>query len=391
MIGFRIAAFALRRAGLGLVFAVLFHADVAGAADRPVVAFAGIAYTSALADTARLLPHTQVALQRYGTERLARELGTALKASPPGAFDVTDGLIASVQGSEGAVVMALALDRETVTTERIDGEVKLLFELAAQALFYDFREKQVLFTYPVTLQYIEVLDHEPTPVEIDAIAGRVVSGTGASGILSVVPRELATLVLPSASSRRLQVTDVRLSEGGRAKLPARQRDDALIGHEFTKVLASTLRLPMLPHAAGQAIGGAMATRFADGTVVNLQIPKPDYRVVLDIDDFREKTLSETPAARQQLYGAFFRVRVEEPLSSTVYFDQTLRQGSTKVIPVSQDQVDSAASYYETLLAGLSSFSQAADGGARPWAGEQTGGRAFTTQIKSLKELIHSCR
>lgn len=387
----RIAAFASRQGAFALLVLTAVVSGTAWGGEKPVVTFAGVAYTSAAADTQRLLPRTHAALARYGEDRFSQDLGVALRQQPSSGFQLSEGTLASLHGAGSPLVMALALDRETITSERIAGQTKLLFEVAAQALFFDFREKQVLFAYPVTLQYIEVLDGEPTSAQIDAVADHIVAGTGPAGILSVFPRELASLALPSPSSRRLQVTEVRLSDGGRAKLPEQQRDETLVGHEFTKMLASTLRLPMLPHARGQAIGGAMATRFADGSVLNLQIPTADYRVVLEVEDFREKTLSETPALRQQLYGAFFRIRVEEPLSSTVYFDQRLRQGSTKAIPASQDQVDSAASYYETLLTGLASFAQAADGGARPWAGEQTGGRQFISQIKSLKELIRSCR
>ena len=121
-------------------------------------------------------------------------------------------------------------------------------------------------------------------------------------------------------------------------------------------------------AAKRATIRSESTRFADGVVYDLRIPEPDYRIVVQVDDFREKTLSQTAGFRQQLYGAFFHVTADEPLSGTVYFDQSLRQGTTKAIPASQDVVDSASAYYETLLAGFSSFANAAQGGASAWPG-----------------------
>lgn len=361
------------------------------AADLPQVVFAGVAYTGASDDASRSLPTVHAAIKNR-LPAINKQLWDALAANPPVNFELAPAaVLAALDGSSSSIVMAIALDRETISSERIGSQYKLLFELAGQVLFFDFRERQVLFTYPVTLQKIVALPRQPTKSDIAAIASEMAMGSSATSLSTVVPKELTTLTLPSPSSRRIQVTAVRLAPELEGKIPPSLMDPKLIGHEFTKVLASTLRLPMLPHAQGQAIGGAMAMRLADGKAYMLKIPEADYRVTLDVRDFRQKTLSETPAFRRQLYGAFFHLRVEEPLSSAVYFDQSLRQGNTTDIPASQENVDSGAAYYETLIAGFSSLSQAINGGARAWAGEQTGGREFSKQLKSLKELVAKCR
>ena len=378
----------------GVCIAVLASCGVvnsAAAAELPQVIFAGVAYTGASDHASRSLPVVHAAIKDRLPE-INKQLWGALVANPPKNFELAPAAaMGALDGSSTSIVMAVALDRETMTSERIGDQYKLLFELAGQVLFFDFREKQVLFTYPVTLQKIVALPAPPTQAEVAAIANQMVFGSSASSLNVAVPKELAALTLPSSSSRRIQLTEVRLAPEIEGKISASMMDPALIGHEFTKVLASTLRLPMLPHTQGQAIGGAMAMRLADGKAYTLKIPEADYRIILDVLDFRQKTLSETPAFRRQLYGAFFNVRVEEPLSSAVYFDQALRQGNTTDLPASQGSVDSGAAYYETLIAGFSSLSQAINGGAAPWAGEQTGGREFTKHLKSLKELVATCR
>lgn len=367
-------------------------ASTAKGSERVPVGFAGIAYTGVDAGVAERFPHTSAVIDAAGQTGYRARLVEAFRARPPQHFELLpDTELQALDGSGSAIVMAIALDRETVSVERIDGRWKALFEIAAQALFFDFREKQVLFSYPITVQFVDLFEDEPGASQLRDMAARLVTGQGAAGLLTVAPAELERLQLPNASSRRVQVGEVVLGDLARGKLPARHQDPALVGHEFSKVFASTLRLPMLPHATGQALGGAMSGRFADGAVFRLRIPEPDYRITVQLDDFREKTLSQDAGHRQQLYGAFFRVRVEEPMSSRAYFDQELRQGSTKAIPSSQDVVDSAAAYYETLLAGFGSLAQATNGGAKPWASEQTGGREFTQQLKSLKELIQQCR
>lgn len=382
----------LRRVAIGVAVLLSLPHAAHAASERAEVGFAGIAYTGPAAGSQERLPHASAVLGRVGLQAYAERLRDALRSRP--AQHITWSAVDRLQaldGSSSAVVMAVALDRETITRERIDGRWKVLYEIAAQALFFDFREKQILFAYPLTLQYVDVFDAPPSGAQLDAMAARLLDGRGPGRLPDVAAAELATLALPSASSRRVQVVEARLSELAAGKLTPEQRDGALVGHELTKILASTLRLPMLPHAAGQAIGGVMPARFADGAVYQLRIPQPDYRIDVAVDDFRDKPLLEQSGFRQQLYGAFFHVSVTEPLSGRVYFDQPLRQGSTKAIPTSQDVVDVSGAYYETLLAGFASLAQSLDGGAKSWATEQTGGRAVTQQLQSLKELVQQCR
>lgn len=379
----------------GVAVLVLWaFAGIAAAAglERPSVHFAGVAFTGDAVRAESMLPHVHASIAQHGMLALNRRIEDALVRRAPSRFGVesTDRL-ATLDSTGNPVVMAVAIDRETLVSERIAGQHKLLFELAAQALFFDFRERQVLYSYPITLQYIELYGQEPTSEQKQAVADRLLFGADDSSLPAAVASELHALSLPAASSRRIQLVDVRLADGLAARMPEHQRDIGLIGHEFSKLLASNLHLPLLPHSVGEAISGTMTARFAEGDSYTLTIPKPDYGITLEVSDFREKTLRETPAFRQQLYGAFFSLRVEEPLSATVYFDQPLRQGATRTIPASQEQVDAWAAYYETLLAGFVSFAQATGGQDLAWSGEQTGGREFTKQLKTLRELIVKCR
>uniref|UniRef100_UPI00203FDB28 hypothetical protein n=1 Tax=Enterobacter hormaechei TaxID=158836 RepID=UPI00203FDB28 len=58
---------------------------------------------------------------------------------------------------------------------------------------------------------------------------------------------------------------------------------ATLAHELSKTLSSNTGVGLLPPASGQAIGGAMAARFADGKVYQMKIPEPDYVINLLVD------------------------------------------------------------------------------------------------------------
>ncbi|MGV8961036.1 MAG: hypothetical protein ACOH1V_11750 [Stenotrophomonas sp.] len=361
------------------------------------VYWAGFAFTGAQLDRADAVPHSAAAIEAAGLEALNQQLGGALKRQPARYLDVIGDRLAKLDGTTSATVLAAALDRELVSVEPIGDQYKVLVEVALQALFFDFRERQVIASYPMTLQRIDLHDERPSESDIDAIVRGLLYGSAATDLPQVLAHTLANAQLPNAAMRRIQVGAVTLSEAARAKLPHPSLEGPLratLAHELSKTLSSNTGIGLLPPATGEAIGGAMAARFADGEVYQLKIPEPDYVVKLQLDAMKSGVINETAAMKTMLFGAFFQVSVTEPFSGKVFFDQPLRKGATKVVPVTQWQVDQWSANYETVLAGFDAFAGAAAKRAdsRAWLDEQKpGGRPLQQQTQALQELIKSCR
>lgn len=359
--------------------------------------WAGFAYTGQASFRADVVPHTSEAVDKGGIEALNARLLEALRRQPPRSLSLIEDQLASLDGSTSSIVLAAAVDRELVSIEPIGEQYKVLVEVALQAIFFDFRERQVVASYPMTLQRIDLADRRPGPDDITGIVAGMIYGDSPTDLPQVLAQSLVDARLPDASVRRLQVGEVAFSDQARQKLPSPSWEPVLranLAHELTKTMTATTGIGMLPAATGEAIGGVMAARFADGSVYQLKIPEADYVVQLQIDDWRSGVIKETAAMKQMLFGAFFNVRVTEPHSGKVFFQQPLRKGATKVVPVTQQQVDHWSASYETLLAGLDSFAGAAAGrvGHREWLGEQKpGGRPLQQQTRALQELIQSCR
>lgn len=366
-------------------------------AGKSPVYWAGFAFTGAQSDSHNATPHTNAAISDGGIEALNGKLSSALDRRPAQHLILIRDQLAKLDGSTSATVLAAALDRELVSVEPIAGQYKVLVEVALQALFFDFRERQVIASYPVTLQRIDLLDYRPDERQINAIVTGLLYGQADTDLPQVFAQTLATALLPNASVRRLQVGEVTLSDATIQKLPDPSWEASLragLAHELSKTLSAATGIGLLPPAAGQAIGGAMAARFADGKVYQLKIPEADYVISLQVDALKNGVVSETAAMKQMLFGAFFSIAVKEPFSGKVFFEQPLRKGATKVVPVTQSQVDQWSASYETLLAGFDAFAGAAAGrsGHKAWLDEQKpGGRPLQQQTQSLQELIKSCR
>jgi hypothetical protein len=368
------------------------------AADKSQQAYwAGFAYTADAAAVQATTPHAHAVLEKRGLIPLNQTLAQALKRRAPANLELIDQPVAMLDGTTSAVVLAAALDRELVSVEPIGDQYKVLVEVALQALFFDFRERQVIASYPLTLQRIDLQEYRPDSDDIDAIVADLLYGGADTSLSQVLATTLAQAKLPEAATRRLQVGAVTLSDATLAKLPDPKWAGPLratLAHELSKTLSSNTGVGLLPPASGQAIGGAMAARFADGKVYQLKIPEADYVISLQVDGLKNGVISETPAMKTMLFGAFFTAKVTEPFSGKVYFEQPLRKGATKVVPVTQWQVDHWTASYETLLAGFDAFAGAAAKRAdsRAWLDEQKpGGRPLQQQTQALQELIKSCR
>lgn len=380
----------------GLV--VVLASGTVQAADKSQQAYwAGFAYTADQSAVKASTPRTAAVLEARGLPALNKALWARLSAQKPTQLELIDQPLAMLDGTTSATVLAAALDRELVSVEPIGGQYKVLVEVALQALFFDFRERQVVASYPITLQRIDVQDYRPDASEVDAIIADLLYGSAATSLPQVLAATLNAAKLPDASVRRLQVGEVTLGDAARAKLPDPALEPVLratLAHELSKAISSNTGIGLLPPATGQAIGGAMAARFADGKVYQLKIPEADYVIKLKLDAMKHGVINETPAVKTMLFGAFFNVSVVEPFSGKVFFDQPLRKGATKVVPVTQWQVDQWSASYETVLAGLGAFAGAAAKRAdsRAWLDEQKpGGKPLQQQTQALQELIKSCR
>lgn len=371
-----------------------FILSTRAASSENEVYFAGLAYTGNASDVNLVLPSTSAILNSEGMSRVQNAIRSTLNLNPPKNFRlIYDDLAYTARGTS-AVVLAATLDRETILIEKIGNDYKILVELAGQALFFDFRENQILFSYPITVQHIDYKNYEPTPLDINNILAAILFEQDASSFSDNFVKKLADISLPDYAARRFRVVSVEVSDSIRSRhknLIDNLFDTGVIGHELSKILSDNLAIPILPYKSGQAIGGAMSIRFANADIFNLRIPDADYEISLDVSDFRGRTLEETRAFRQELIGAFFDIKVVEPLSGRVFFGQSLRQGATKVIPSTQDGYDEDAAYYETLILGLNEFSKSITGGNREWVNQQSDSRQLSRQLEPLRNLIDRSR
>jgi hypothetical protein len=382
---------------LGALAAFVLTIAPVRAAAPEVVYFAGVAFTGDAATSTQAFPHLSRVLDANGNAQVNASIRQQLQAHPS-TLAVSFDQLGSIKDASRSVALALAIDRETTSVEQVGDAYKVRLEIAAQLLFFDFKEKQVLGGFPLVLDYVDVRGERPSDTDILAGFRGMVLGASAHALPAEFVAALGRASVPSAATRHLRVASITLADKAREYLattaPSQDADvlRTQVAQEFGKYLAANQKLAILPYSSNKAIGGSMAARFVEGEAYQLKIPETDYEIALDVVGFKKVDQGHNNVNSMVIYGSFVDVTIREPLSNHVYFSQRIRQGATKEVPVTQTSVDDWAASYESLLLLFNNFTQAASNPASPWVKSGLPDSPDAkAQLSSLAELIKSCR
>jgi hypothetical protein len=383
---------------LAASLAPIIATTVAAADDKPVCYFAGHAFLAEFAALPIEFPHLSHLLTGDTAIKLDRSLASRATHQPLAALDLRVGELGALAPGSSALVLALAFDRETVSSARTGNDWKLLVEFGFQVLVYDFRARTVRASWPVAVQYIDVLQRAPEPQDIDAVVERLIFGDQPSGLQATFWSTLANVKLPSAGARTLRVTTASLSDGAAASIQALgvtdlRRTADRFAYDLGKFLSGNLELSVLPYASNQATGAKMPARLADGSAFVLSIPEPDYAIELRLDGIKKVRTGGSPGVDVWVYGAFFTVQIVEPLSARAFFNGQIKLGATRTLPAGFAEGSDWPSFAEAAAALLNEFSRAAGSGDSGWAEKRVTPAAPGAPISmtALRGLIDSCR
>lgn len=355
--------------------------------------FAGFAFVGEAQSIASSFPLTQ---QLVGDGHTPSVIDTALASRianirNAGFTLVTDRLGTLGPDAPSALAMSFALDRESVSVEEIGGLHKVVVDLSAEVLIFDFKEKAVIGSYPISVEFIDTLRQAPTQGDVLRIVENLYTGARGLSIFDEFAKTVSGLTLNAAPTCRWQVTEVSIDDGARSVLPEHLVTQestlkATLAQNFSKYLSVNQHLGVLPYVTGQAIGNKMATRFADGTVFNLRVPEPDYTISLSLKPFKRLTFGTSAAGSSLVYGAFLGVAAKEPVSGATYFDATIKNGATKVVPAGQATIDEWPSYEESLLVLMDKFTKQLSTPTEDWAEKYVGRKSVAQDMDKLRCL-----
>jgi hypothetical protein len=379
-----------------LVWCVLAIALFPHFADASTVAFAGFAY----AGNADTIDTRYKFSKRYEKRLIAKgtDINASLRQALSGRqflFDLNMTDNADSKGDE-ALVTALMVTGETVSEERFGSVHKLLVQVRAQTLIFDFKSKKVRRTYPISFAYLDILDHVPTESDIDDRVAIAYQGAqGKPGILARYADALSAATLPSTGELFLQITSVSIDPDAQPAIPPEMSAipgaaESWLADHFDEALNSKAGVPLFPYTKGYAIGNVMAVRLGDANF-NLQMPAPDWEISVALTGVKKVKYAESAAGASYVYGSYATVKISEQGGSRTVLDARFKNGEVKVVPPSQSYVDDLPAYNDSIRGLFDKLSQVLGGHDLPWVKEATVTTDIDKQIKLARGVIKQCK
>jgi hypothetical protein len=380
------------------VFLTVFAVGVSAPtwANSPNIAFAGFAYAGKF-DSLETRFHYS---RRYEKALIIHggSINAILRQNLAGRqFPFTLNMTDSVEGKgDEVLVTALLITGETVSDERIGLAHKLFVQIRAQALIFDFISKKVRRTYPLSFAYLDALDHVPSEIEIDERIAKAYEGAqGKQGIFGRYADALASSSLPHVGELFLQITKVSIAADAtpaiRPELSAVPgAAEIWLADHFGEALNSKAGVALFPYTAGYAIGGVMQMRLAD-TDYNLQFPRPDWEISLELTGVKKVKYAENAAGTSFVYGSYLTVKIAEPDGLNAVLDAQFKNGEVKEVPTNQTTVDDFPAYNDSIRGLFDKLAQVLGGQNLPWFKNAAVTPHIDQEIVATRGLLQKCK
>lgn len=363
---------------------------------RPQVYFAGFGFLGEHAFIQANYPHSYILAQNEsGPSQIDRALSHGLRDLRPASIDLMLSELGELKQGKSLSV-ALVLDRETISSEIINGYHKLLIEIGAQAMYFDFESMSIIGTFPINIEYVDAKKRPFTEDEISLIIKNIYLGELNVNLLKTFYEHLSNVEIQPKYKNRLQVTDVVIEDKALSFLPAHynsnpQNIKSFIAQSFSKYLSDNQKIAVLPYTKGHAIGNKMSGRFSNGDVFQLTVPEPDFEVQLRLRGFKKVKYNENATGTAWIYASFLGLTLTEPLSQKVYTNLNLKNGATKVIPAVQSASEDWPAFQHSLLLLFDSFTKEISSPSRKWADKHSGDRDNISEIEEFGRIVQKCR
>lgn len=379
--------FLIMRRGIACIAIALFFTSVA--CGKQVIYYAGQSYSANSESIPSLFKYTDAALSKKDVRINLNKLVIKNISNNPNYEFVSHDNNADSRRYGKATVLALSIDNEIVSIEKIDEKYKLLYVVSAQALYFDFYEKQVLGSYPFTIAYVDLFENKPTNKQIQTSVDKFLLRTNENPLVNEFSKIVNKFDIPQAANKRIRIKSVEIADDAKTWIPKSiglDNQKIIYGHEFSKYLSTHLDLPILPASIGRVIGNEMSAKFSNGDVYSLKIPEEDYAVNLKINWFKKIVSSKNNVAIVYVFGSGTEIQIFEPLSNKKYFSSTMKLGSTKTVPATQENIDDWAALSEVMSQLFDQFAENIKNPDKGWMQTHLGADK-TKELRELRKII----
>ena len=349
----------LRLVQIGLCIATALYSVIIGphgvyAGEGPDVYFGGFALTGRADDQVANFPYILALNQRRASDDtpLLDSIFRGLFREHCSLFEKINLKFALAPGEGSKNVLAFAMTGERVSIEFVCDVFKCCINLSGLILILDYENMTVVSSYPLIWEYIHVFKTAPEEEQIIGLLLSDEAGFTSEFFQRPLLELFPWVTVEDRARRTVRLLSVDVEEEALPFLPTKYAQDldaykAWLAEQYSALLSSELDLAILPYAK-DAANAKMALRFMNSEMLMFTIPDPTYGIDLTLRKFKKVVVKETRAERLLVYGAYIKSKLYEPEFNKIYFEDNMKVGVPKKIPISQKQVDDCAAYQETL-------------------------------------------
>jgi hypothetical protein len=304
------------------------------------VYYAGFAYLGQYALVNDNYPHAlRLNQKENGVGRLEKALLAQIHTGLPSRFNLRFDLA----------------DRRQSVEEFKGTHTKLIAEVSAQLLFFDFGSMTLMANVPVRFAKNHLAGQgADLEAEIRTLYDEIYLGAaGEESVLSLAAHTLRNFDLAThVRDVRVQVKAIRVDAEPLTQLPKSLKTEnytQYLGQYMSARLSEHYSLSVLPYVRGYAIGNKMPGRFANGDIFTLTLPEPDYTFEFSLIRFNRQ-----PIEQLMYYVAYGKLSFRDPSLNVIYIDDDFKQAVQKIV-LSEDGLDHWGAYndaVEELISGL---------------------------------------
>jgi hypothetical protein len=257
---------------------------------------------------------------------------------------------------DGSLTLACSLDTELISIEQYTDGFKIVINLGAQALLFDFGTMQLVGSYPIMIELVDFVQTEPDVAIINnRVRDLLLSGYYGINLFDEFAGILSQIEFKKSYNSAIKVTEVIVERKAMEDLPEFFTQDienfkTFVAQTFGKYLSRNQNVSILPYTKGGDIGKTMALCFSDANVFELAIPDPQFAAQITVRGFKKVCTEEKTAGASWVYGAYTNIKIIQPALGKSYIDERFQYAISKIIPADQKTVQDWPIYQNSLVA-----------------------------------------
>jgi hypothetical protein len=294
-----------------------------------------------------------------------------------------------------AIATAVVLDSEDVSQEKVDEFFHVVITLRGQIIAFNMKEMKMIGSYPLTAELIDTSKHKLNDQELAKLVKELHVGANQSFIKEIVKR-FSKLSINTGDTRKIQIKKVTVSNSTAKLIEKSNQTNAdiqnLIARNFEKYLSINQNVAILPFTKDQSVGGRFPLHFSNGDIFNLQIPSPDFTVLLELKKLIKARVGGNSAENIFGYVSVMNIKAEQPEMGSTSIDVDVRNGLSVTEPKSIRNVDDKAHFIESIIQLVKTFTLQINNPESEWLDTWVESKNDSAeQFEQFLEVINKCK